>query len=266
MRHASKAQGEEECALNTTTQRTLSALRLSLWNSRPPQVRSMRAATCVQEGRHTCLLQQLATTLRASWQQHCECTPLRGARTRQHRAHTHARTMPALSMSSSTGTLWLEGPSAHTSLVPAARQRTSRHTAAAQEEARVRMVRRWRCIACLSGWLPPPARTRTCVASGVALGLHGRGDHVEVQVLEEVRLGTRRGERARRLLGALGGRHRCCWWWCAGGCAWLVVWPSCTPAARRRDWSGRNSAEGSRWVGSGAWLAVRGALTTLCGV
>jgi hypothetical protein len=51
---------------------TLSARRLSLWKSRPPHDRSMRAAT-----------------------------------------------MPALSIASSTGTLWLLGPSAAISLVPA---------------------------------------------------------------------------------------------------------------------------------------------------
>jgi hypothetical protein len=54
------------------TSLTFSALRLSLWKSSPPHVRSMRAPT-----------------------------------------------MPAFSMASSTSTLWLEGPSAHTSLVPA---------------------------------------------------------------------------------------------------------------------------------------------------
>lgn len=57
-------------------QLTLSALRLSLWKSSPPQVRSMRAPT-----------------------------------------------MPAFSIPSSTSTLWLEGPRAHTSLLPAQRQK-----------------------------------------------------------------------------------------------------------------------------------------------
>lgn len=52
---------------------TLSALRLSLWKSRPPHVRSILAPT-----------------------------------------------MPALSMASKVSTVWLEGPKAHTSLVPGA--------------------------------------------------------------------------------------------------------------------------------------------------
>jgi hypothetical protein len=75
---------------------TLSALRLSLWKSSPPHVRSMRAPT-----------------------------------------------MPAFSMASSTSTLWLEGPSAHTSLVPAQPQQQQHNQQATPEVTHV--VTKGRC-------------------------------------------------------------------------------------------------------------------------